>query len=99
MERHLFLGTQLWAVEPAPVNCTARKCGLYGTHLRAEVLLPAKIHHPAFIRKFSKHYFYKIKACDIANKDGKICSGGVLVVPLSDRSEAFLIGRKNNKKR
>jgi hypothetical protein len=59
--------------------------------MRAEVLLSAKIHYPAFICKFSKSYFYKIKPCDLVNKDGKICSGEVLVVSLYGCSAAFLL--------
>ena len=52
----LFLAHS-WAVEPTNVNYTARIGGLYGTLMRAEVLLPAKIHYPVFIRKFSKALF------------------------------------------
>jgi hypothetical protein len=59
--------------------------------MRAEVLLPAKIHYPAFIRKFSKHYFYKIKSCGVANKSGEICLGEEHVVSLYGRSAAFLL--------
>ena len=58
---------------------------------RAEVLLPAKIHYPAFIRKFSKHYFYKIKSWGVANKSGEICLGEEHVVSLYGRSAAFLL--------
>lgn len=73
--------------------------GLYGTLMRAEVLLPAKIHYPAFIRKFSKHYFYKIKSCGVANKSGEICLGEEHVVSLYSCSAAFLFTGNNNKKR
>ena len=50
--------------------------------MRAEVLLPAKIHYPGFICKFSKYYFCKIKPYDAANKDTEICLDEVLVVSL-----------------
>ena len=59
--------------------------------MRAEVLLPAKIHYPAFIRKFSKHYFYKIKSCGVANKSSEICLGEEHVVSLYGCSAAFLL--------
>ena len=85
------MGTHLWALQPTNVNYTARIGGLYGTLMRAEVLLPAKIHYPAFIRKFSKHYFYKIKSCGIANKSGEICLGEEHVVSLYGCSAAFLL--------
>ena len=91
MNQSLFLGTHSWAVEPTDVNYTARIGGLYGTLMRAEVLLPAKIHSPAFIRKFSKHYFYKIKSCGVANKSGEICLGKEHVVSLYGCSAAFLL--------
>ena len=94
-----FSSTHLWAVQPANVNCTARIHGLYGTRMRAEVLLPAKIHYPGFICKFSKYYFCKIKPYDAANKDTEICLDEVLVVSLYSYSAAFPFTRMNNKKK
>ena len=99
LEQLLFSSTHLWAVQPANVNCTARIHGLYGTRMRAEVLLPAKIHYPGFICKFSKYYFCKIKPYDAANKDTEICLDEVLVVSLYSYSAALPFTRMNNKKR